>query len=362
MDNRKKCPYCGEYIAVTAKKCRFCGEWFSNTPQSQPQHQPQHQPQQPPQPQLQAAPAPSVSEQVNHGIPVGQTDEKSKSFFEAYFLDSFIRRYTDFSGYCPVKEFWLTYLAVCIISLGAVGLSLVLWGTAGYPGMLSGVILLSIISLGLVLPGLAISCRRLKDAGFSPWMILISLVPILGSIAILIMYCRHSKYEHEESDTHFNVTDTIVTGGCIVMFCVGAYLSINPLTASGPTGYDLGDYEDINTTYDPADHTNPDNTTIGSSYVGDYPSTSTSIPTGGSIMQFEYLSTSRLTDRDLAEYNDEELRILRNAIYAMHNYRFDSQDLRDYFRGFYDYEPRTKNISLSDIEMYNVNIIKSHED
>lgn len=28
MNDRKKCPFCGEEIMVTAKKCRFCGEWL----------------------------------------------------------------------------------------------------------------------------------------------------------------------------------------------------------------------------------------------------------------------------------------------------------------------------------------------
>lgn len=27
-ENRKKCPFCGEEIALAAKKCRFCGEWL----------------------------------------------------------------------------------------------------------------------------------------------------------------------------------------------------------------------------------------------------------------------------------------------------------------------------------------------
>ena len=48
MEDRIKCPFCGELIMATAKKCRFCGEWLaqdtqpnvapppSNTPPQQP--------------------------------------------------------------------------------------------------------------------------------------------------------------------------------------------------------------------------------------------------------------------------------------------------------------------------------------
>lgn len=28
-EEKKQCPYCGEYIAISAQKCRFCGKWLN---------------------------------------------------------------------------------------------------------------------------------------------------------------------------------------------------------------------------------------------------------------------------------------------------------------------------------------------
>ena len=36
MDEKKKCPLCGELIMATAKKCRFCGEWLEQPVPSAP--------------------------------------------------------------------------------------------------------------------------------------------------------------------------------------------------------------------------------------------------------------------------------------------------------------------------------------
>lgn len=85
------------------------------------------------------------------------------------------------------------------------------------------------------------------------------------------------------------------------------------------------------------------------------------IPTSGSIQQFIILSNSYIDREDLMAYSKGELRILRNAIYAMHNYMFDSVDLQNYFGNFYDYSPVTKNVTLNKVEQANVNLIKSME-
>lgn len=85
------------------------------------------------------------------------------------------------------------------------------------------------------------------------------------------------------------------------------------------------------------------------------------LPSGGNINQFETLSLYKIDPSDLYSYSKGELRILRNAIYAMHHYDFDSPDLQDYFGNFKGYSPITKYPDLSSTEQYNVNLIKSYE-
>ena len=294
--DRKKCPFCGEEIAATAKKCRFCGEWLElpqqsvqrpaqpqpapqpiqpqpvqpqqpqrPAPQPQPVYQPQPQPQpiqpQPVQPQQPQRPAPQPQPVYqpqptpNQPDPQPEAEEpqpeveeyQPKGFFQNYLVDCFLRPYADFSGVTSRKEFWLCYVAMIVASIGLTGLVLLLMAVAGVSGGLIATILCSIVGLGLVVPGLAISVRRLRDAGLSPWLLLVSLVPGLGALALLVMYCLPTKYEHEETETRFNMVDGIVTGGCVVLFGIGAWLSLSALGSLGATdssGYDLGEFDD----------------------------------------------------------------------------------------------------------------------
>ena len=260
---RRKCPYCGEEIAATAKKCRFCGEWLEKPQQpvqrpAQPQPAPQPiqpqpvQPQQPqrpapqPQPVYQPQPTPNQPDpQPEAEEPQPEVEEyQPKGFFQNYLVDCFLRPYADFSGVTSRKEFWLCYVAMIVASIGLTGLVLLLMAVAGVSGGLIATILCSIVGLGLVVPGLAISVRRLRDAGLSPWLLLVSLVPGLGALALLVMYCLPTKYEHEETETRFNMVDGIATGGCVVLLGIGVWMSLSALGSLGQSGYDLGEFGD----------------------------------------------------------------------------------------------------------------------
>ena len=259
---RRKCPYCGEEIAATAKKCRFCGEWLEKPqqpaqrpaqPQPAPQIQPQPvQPQQPqrpapqPQPVYQPQPTPNQPDpQPEAEEPQPEVEEyQPKGFFQNYLVDCFLRPYADFSGVTSRKEFWLCYVAMIVASIGLTGLVLLLMAVAGVSGGLIATILCSIVGLGMVVPGLAISVRRLRDAGLSPWLLLVSLIPGLGALALLVMFCLPTKYEHEETETRFNMVDGIATGGCVVLLGIGVWMSLSALGSLGQSGYDLGEFGD----------------------------------------------------------------------------------------------------------------------
>jgi uncharacterized membrane protein YhaH (DUF805 family) len=84
-----------------------------------------------------------------------------------------IEKYADFSGRAPRAEYWWYFLAVIVASLIAQiidsMLGLALFGPYGP--------LLILLSLGLLVPGLAVTVRRLHDTGRSGWWILIALIP-----------------------------------------------------------------------------------------------------------------------------------------------------------------------------------------
>lgn len=78
---------------------------------------------------------------------------------------------------------------------------------------------------------------------------------------------------------------------------------------------------------------------------------------------FDWLSEGKISLADLAGLSAGDLRILRNAIFAMHGYKFKSADLQEYFGRFPWYSPGYSDVSaqLSPIEKANIELIQKHE-
>jgi uncharacterized membrane protein YhaH (DUF805 family) len=93
-------------------------------------------------------------------------------------------RYVDFQGRSPRSGYWWWYL----FSLIAMGIATVL-DLAISGGNPSFIVFQLIVALGIVLPGLAVTIRRLHDTDRSGWWIFIGLVPIIGTIVLIVFYC-----------------------------------------------------------------------------------------------------------------------------------------------------------------------------
>ena len=71
----------------------------------------------------------------------------------------------------------------------------------------------------------------------------------------------------------------------------------------------------------------------------------------------------RLTAADLAGKNKEDLRLMRNEIYARHGKTFQSVDLQKYFSGkcWYKADPGYSDAMLTPVDRENVRIIQEAE-
>ncbi len=100
-----------------------------------------------------------------------------------------LKKYSIFTGRSRRKEYWFFALFNFIISIilgvidGVLG-----FATGGTSiGILSG-----IYGLAIIIPGLAVTIRRLHDIGRSGWWIFINLIPLIGLLIFLYFMVKDS--------------------------------------------------------------------------------------------------------------------------------------------------------------------------
>ncbi|QAY61378.1 DUF805 domain-containing protein [Microbacterium protaetiae] len=116
-------------------------------------------------------------------------------------------KYARFEGRASRAEYWWWMLANLVIAVACYVIALVLIFTAagatagsgrsGFAALsvFGGLLMLALVlwELAVLVPGLAVLVRRLRDAGFHWGFIFLGVVPG-GSIALLVMCCMPSKY------------------------------------------------------------------------------------------------------------------------------------------------------------------------
>jgi uncharacterized membrane protein YhaH (DUF805 family) len=97
-----------------------------------------------------------------------------------------LRKYATFSGRARRKEYWMFFLFFIIFAIVAMVLDNILGIAIKNVGY--GPIYILYV-LAFLLPGLAVSVRRLHDVGWSGWYLLLSFIPIVGAIILIVKYC-----------------------------------------------------------------------------------------------------------------------------------------------------------------------------
>jgi uncharacterized membrane protein YhaH (DUF805 family) len=114
-----------------------------------------------------------------------------------------LQKYADFEGRARRKEYWMFFLFHVIIVVGLIVVGAVLGGIAGAALGRNGQGLAAVIAaiftgayilyaLGVFIPSLAVTVRRLHDTGRSGWWWLITFVPF-GGLVLLVFTVEDSQ-------------------------------------------------------------------------------------------------------------------------------------------------------------------------
>jgi uncharacterized membrane protein YhaH (DUF805 family) len=116
------------------------------------------------------------------------------------------KNYATFSGRATRSEYWwfILFYSLCMIVLFIPVIlppALTADGEEPSRGLtalgLVGLLLFFGFFLATVVPSIAVTVRRLHDAGFSGWMYLLGFIPYVGGFIILVLACLGSKPDNK---------------------------------------------------------------------------------------------------------------------------------------------------------------------
>lgn len=99
-----------------------------------------------------------------------------------------LRNYSNFSGRARRKEYWYFVLVQMGLLFIAMMLDSMIFDAE------TGLFYIVVV-LGLFLPSLAVTVRRLHDTSRSGWWFFISILPLIGSIILLVFLASDTKPE-----------------------------------------------------------------------------------------------------------------------------------------------------------------------
>jgi len=128
-----------------------------------------------------AQPSPPPLDLPHYGI--GFVDAVKRGF----------KKYATFTGRASRGEYWwwflFTFTGYLVLGLLAFAVGTATSRDGGRtPGLLALplIILFAVFLFGILIPTLAVTVRRLHDAGYSGWLALLLLIPYLGSLIMMI--------------------------------------------------------------------------------------------------------------------------------------------------------------------------------
>ncbi len=116
-------------------------------------------------------------------VAVASRLDRGKEASVDWYLDGW-KQYAVFSGRARRRAYWMFFLGNVVVGM-VLGF---IEGFAGGPGLAGG-----LYSLAVIIPSLAVSVRRLHDTDRSGWWLFLGLLPVIGTIVLLVFMVQDSQ-------------------------------------------------------------------------------------------------------------------------------------------------------------------------